>query len=54
LLRINSDTEKKLKELVLERIRSIDRITGAVTVIMGQMVEINSYTYTIMRVENTL
>jgi hypothetical protein len=30
--RVNSDTEKKLKELVSERIRRIDRITGTVII----------------------
>jgi DNA-binding Lrp family transcriptional regulator len=34
--RINSDTEEKLKELVSERIRRIDRITGTVTVIIAK------------------
>jgi DNA-binding Lrp family transcriptional regulator len=34
--RVNSDTEEKLKELVSERIRRIDRITGTVTVIIAK------------------
>jgi DNA-binding Lrp family transcriptional regulator len=34
--RVNSDTEEKLKELVSERIRRIDRITGTVTVIIAR------------------
>jgi DNA-binding Lrp family transcriptional regulator len=37
--RINSDTEEKLKELVSERIRRIDRITGTVTVIIAKEIE---------------
>ncbi|HJY10650.1 MAG TPA: Lrp/AsnC ligand binding domain-containing protein [Nitrososphaeraceae archaeon] len=39
IARVNSDTEKKLKELVSERIRRIDRITGTVTVIIAKEVE---------------
>ena len=35
IARVNSDTEEKLKELVSERIRRIDRITGTVTVIIA-------------------
>ena len=34
--RVNSDTEEKLKELISERIRRIDRITGTVTVIIAK------------------
>jgi DNA-binding Lrp family transcriptional regulator len=34
IARVNSDTEEKLKELVSERIRRIDKITGTVTVII--------------------
>ena len=34
--RVNSDTEEKLKELVSERMRRIDRITGTVTVIIAK------------------
>jgi DNA-binding Lrp family transcriptional regulator len=37
--RVNSDTEEKLKELVSERIRRIDRITGTVTVIIAKEIE---------------
>jgi DNA-binding Lrp family transcriptional regulator len=33
ITRVDSDIEEKLKELVSERIRRIDRITGTVTVI---------------------
>jgi DNA-binding Lrp family transcriptional regulator len=36
ITRVNSDTEEKLKELVSERIRRIDRITGTVTVIIAK------------------
>jgi DNA-binding Lrp family transcriptional regulator len=36
IARVNSDTEEKLKELVSERIRRIDRITGTVTVIIAK------------------
>jgi DNA-binding Lrp family transcriptional regulator len=36
IVRVNSDTEEKLKELVSERIRRIDRITGTVTVIIAK------------------
>jgi DNA-binding Lrp family transcriptional regulator len=36
IARVNSDTEEKLKELVSERIRRIDRITGTVTVIIAR------------------
>ena len=39
LVRVNSDTEEKLKELVSERIRRIDRITGTVTVIIAKETE---------------
>ena len=36
IARANSDTEEKLKELISERIRRIDRITGTVTVIIAK------------------
>jgi DNA-binding Lrp family transcriptional regulator len=36
IVRVNSDTEEKLKELVSERIRRIDKITGTVTVIIAR------------------
>jgi DNA-binding Lrp family transcriptional regulator len=36
IARVNSDTEEKLKELVSERIRRIDKITGTVTVIIAR------------------
>jgi DNA-binding Lrp family transcriptional regulator len=36
IARVNSDTEEILKELVSERIRRIDRITGTVTVIIAK------------------
>ena len=36
---VNSDTEEKLKELVSERIRRVDRITGTVTVIIAKEIE---------------
>jgi DNA-binding Lrp family transcriptional regulator len=39
IARVNSDTEEKLKELVSERIRRIDRITGTVTVIIAKTEE---------------
>jgi DNA-binding Lrp family transcriptional regulator len=39
IARVNSDTEEKLKELVSERIRRIDRITGTVTVIIAKGIE---------------
>jgi DNA-binding Lrp family transcriptional regulator len=39
IARVNSDTEEKLKELVSERIRRIDRITGTVTVIIAKEME---------------
>jgi DNA-binding Lrp family transcriptional regulator len=39
IARVNSDTEEKLKELVSERIRRIDRITGTVTVIIAKELE---------------
>jgi DNA-binding Lrp family transcriptional regulator len=39
IVRVNSDTEEKLKELVSERIRRIDRITGTVTVIIAKEIE---------------
>jgi DNA-binding Lrp family transcriptional regulator len=40
--RVNSDTEEKLKELVSERIRRIDKITGTVTVIIARETESGS------------
>ena len=42
IARVNSDTEEKLKELVSERIRRIDRITGTVTVIIASEIESSS------------
>jgi DNA-binding Lrp family transcriptional regulator len=39
IARVNSDTEEKLKELVSERIRRIDKITGTVTVIIAKEIE---------------
>ena len=36
IVRVNSDTEEKLKELVSERIRRIDKIIGTVTVIIAK------------------
>jgi DNA-binding Lrp family transcriptional regulator len=39
IARVNSDTEEKLKELISERIRRIDRITGTVTVIIAKEME---------------
>ena len=39
IARINSDTEEKLKELISERIRRIDRIIGTVTVIIAKEIE---------------
>ena len=39
IARVNSDTEEKLTELVSERIRRIDRITGTVTVIIAREIE---------------
>jgi DNA-binding Lrp family transcriptional regulator len=39
IARVDSDTEEKLKELVSERIRRIDRITGTVTVIIAREAE---------------
>jgi DNA-binding Lrp family transcriptional regulator len=39
IARVNSDTEEKLKELVSERIRRIDKITGTVTVIIARQTE---------------
>jgi DNA-binding Lrp family transcriptional regulator len=39
IARVNSDTEEKLKELVSERIRRIDKITGTVTVIIAKETE---------------
>ena len=36
IAKVNSDTEQKLKELISERIRRIDRITGTVTVIIAK------------------
>jgi len=39
IARVNSDTEEKLKELVSEHIRRIDRITGTVTVIIAREIE---------------
>jgi DNA-binding Lrp family transcriptional regulator len=39
IARVNSDTEEKLKELVSERIRRIDKITGTVTVIIAKEID---------------
>jgi DNA-binding Lrp family transcriptional regulator len=39
IARVNSDTEEKLKELVSERIRRIDSITGTVTVIIAKEIK---------------
>lgn len=39
IARVHSDTEEKLKELVSERIRRIDRIIGTVTVIIAKEIE---------------
>jgi DNA-binding Lrp family transcriptional regulator len=39
IVRVSSDTEEKLKELISERIRRIDRITGTVTVIIAKEME---------------
>jgi DNA-binding Lrp family transcriptional regulator len=39
ILRVHSDTEENLKELVSGRIRSIDKITGTVTVIIAKEIE---------------
>jgi DNA-binding Lrp family transcriptional regulator len=39
IARVNSDTEEKLKELVSESVRRIDRITGTVTVIIAKEIE---------------
>lgn len=36
IVRVNSDTEETLKELVSGRIRRIDRITGTVTVVIAK------------------
>ena len=42
IARVNSDTEEKLKELVSERIRRIDKIIGTVTVIIARETESSS------------
>ncbi|MDQ3839717.1 MAG: Lrp/AsnC ligand binding domain-containing protein [Thermoproteota archaeon] len=39
IARVNSETEENLKELVSGRIRSIDKITGTVTVIIAKEIE---------------
>jgi DNA-binding Lrp family transcriptional regulator len=39
IARVNSDTEEKLKELVSERIRRFDSITGTVTVIIAKEIK---------------
>ncbi|HZA69676.1 MAG TPA: Lrp/AsnC ligand binding domain-containing protein [Nitrososphaeraceae archaeon] len=39
IIRVNSDTEEDLKELVSGRIRSIDKITGTVTVVIAKEIE---------------
>ena len=41
IARVNSDTEEKLKEIVSERIRRINRITGTVTVIIAKEIGIS-------------
>jgi DNA-binding Lrp family transcriptional regulator len=43
IVKVNSDSEEKLKELISERIRRIDRITGTVTVIIAK--ETGTQTY---------
>jgi DNA-binding Lrp family transcriptional regulator len=40
IVRVDSDTEKKLKELISEHIRRIDKITGTVTVIIAREIEV--------------
>ena len=42
IAKVNSDTEEKLKELISERIRRIDKITGTVTVIIAREIEESS------------
>jgi DNA-binding Lrp family transcriptional regulator len=39
IVRVNPDNEEKLKELVTGRIRSIDKITGTVTVVITKETE---------------
>jgi DNA-binding Lrp family transcriptional regulator len=39
IVRVNSDTEEKLKELLSGCIRSIDKITGTVTVVIAKETE---------------
>ena len=39
IARVNSDTEEKLKELISERIRIIDRIKGTVTATIAKEIE---------------
>jgi DNA-binding Lrp family transcriptional regulator len=39
IVRVYSDTEENLKELVSGRIRSIDKITGTVTVVIAKQTE---------------
>ena len=41
IARVNSDTAEKLKEIVSERIRRINRITGTVTVIIAKEIGIS-------------
>jgi DNA-binding Lrp family transcriptional regulator len=42
IVRVSSDTEEKLKEILSERIRRIDRIAGIVTVIIARKIESSS------------
>jgi DNA-binding Lrp family transcriptional regulator len=42
IVRVSSDTEEKLKEILSERIRRIDRIAGIVTVIIARRIESSS------------
>ena len=39
IIRVNSDTEEDLNELVSGRIRSIDKIIGTVTVVIAKEIE---------------
>jgi DNA-binding Lrp family transcriptional regulator len=39
IVRVHSDGEENLKELVSGRIRSIDKITGTITVIIAKEIE---------------
>jgi DNA-binding Lrp family transcriptional regulator len=42
IAKVNSDTEEKLRVLVSESVRRVDRITGTVTVIIAKEVEESS------------